>query len=141
MLTVEERFWQKVRVAGPDDCWEWLGHIDRRGYGSCYFPNSHPRKNGVAHRYLYEVLLGKGPLPEHMSIDHLCQNKRCVNPAHLEVVTMRENILRGNGKAANNARKTHCPNGHPYNLLNTYFRDGGRRRNCRICWQQQFRSR
>lgn len=77
--------------------------------------------------------LHKGPIPEGLVIDHLCRNRGCVNPDHLEAVTQRENILRGEGLAAANARKTHCPKGHPYSGENLYVVPSSGRRQCRIC--------
>ncbi len=83
-----------------------------------------------AHRAAYELYVG--PIPEGLTIDHLCRNTLCVNPAHLEAVTMRENILRGTGPSAQAARKTHCLRGHPFDDGNTLFRATGKRV-CRAC--------
>ena len=82
----QARFWEKVDTEG--DCWQWLGAKNAKGYG--FF-----RIAGVlqrAHRASYEMLVG--PIPPGLTIDHLCLNKSCVNPAHLKVVTMRENLQR-----------------------------------------------
>ena len=82
------------------------------------------------HRFAYELLVG--PIPKGLTIDHVkskeCISTLCVNPAHLEAVTLRENILRGNGLAAMNAKKTHCPQGHPYDYVNSAGARG-----CSIC--------
>ena len=86
-----------------------------------------------AHRLAYELV--KGPISDGLQIDHLCRNRACINPDHLEAVTQRENILRGEGVAALNARKTHCPQGHAYDEENTLIltgRQAGARR-CQIC--------
>jgi hypothetical protein len=94
----EVRFWVKVRFS--DGCWEWSGAV-AKGYGQV-------RRDGQAiqaHRIAYEFLVGA--IPEGMGLDHLCCNKRCVNPSHLEAVTQRENIIRGL------RRRTHCEQGHP----------------------------
>lgn len=102
-------------------CWEWQG-TSCKGYG--YFCIN--GKNWRAHRYSYEYYVGK--IPEGLSIDHLCRNRACVNPEHLEPVTSKENTLRGIGLTAQNARKTHCYNGHLLDENNVAIR-----RNQRIC--------
>lgn len=112
------------------DCLLWAGTIDSKGYG-IYRPNRRvkPQK---AHRVMYEILVG--PIPEGLVIDHLCRNRRCVNPEHLEPVSMHENIMRGNGTFAVNARKTHCIHGHEFTPENTYFKNGKHPgRQCRKC--------
>ena len=111
--------------------WEWP-ITGSEGYGRLYFK---PYKGAYAHRVIYEMV--HGPLPEDRELDHLCRNRACVNLDHLEVVTSRENVLRGEGFAAQNARKTHCKHGHAfegYNLIlvNKPSRPNQSRR-CRIC--------
>lgn len=118
-----ERLVSKIAIGQPDECWEWQGALSH-GYGLL-------RADGrvvLAHRLAYEAT--RGPIAGHL--DHLCRNPRCCNPAHLEDVTPRENILRGVGPAAINARKTHCPHGHEYTPANTYLRKG-KHRLCRTC--------
>ena len=119
-----ERFWAKVKVV-ESGCWEWQGHLNR-GYGRL----RGDKKDILAHRYAYQLI--KGSIPEDLTLDHLCRNRSCVNPDHLEIVTMRENILRGDSFSAKHARKTHCPEGHPYDLFNTRYNLLGARE-CRIC--------
>lgn len=123
--TVEGRFWSKVNKDGPNGCWEWTAALDGGGYGKLYVQG----KYLVAHRLSYEWLVG--PIPQGFTIDHLCRNERCVNPEHLEPVTHRENLRRGSGYAGLNARKTHCPQGHPYAGDNLVRDAQGRR--CRVC--------
>lgn len=121
-----ERFWEKVdRSAGPDACWPWTSATQPNGYG--YFMCDGDR---YAHRLAYTLAVG--PIPAGLQIDHLCRNRGCVNPAHLEPVTPRENVIRGVGPSARNAKKTHCQNGHEFTEENTY-RDKRGHRLCRIC--------
>lgn len=105
--------------------WLWTASLIR-GYGQ-FRVNHRP---AYAHRYAYEHLVG--PVPEGLELDHLCRVRRCVNPDHLQPVTHRQNVLRGDSPTADNAVKTHCPTGHPYDEANTYRRDDGHRK-CRAC--------
>ena len=91
----------------------------------------------MAYRYFYELV--KGKIPDNLQIDHLCRNTRCVNPDHLEPVTIKENVLRGMGITAINARKTHCKNGHALigtNLIAYSLKRG--QRICKICKRLQY---
>ena len=126
-MTVGERFWQKVdRSGGPDACWPWLGGKCSDGYGTFWVGG----KTVGAHRVAYTLLVG--PVPDGLTLDHLCRARGCVNPAHLEPVVHRINVLRGASFSATNAQATHCPNGHPYDEKNTRFRPRGGRE-CRAC--------
>lgn len=123
----EIRFWQNVNgQAGPDGCWPWIGKLNADGYG--LFTGS--RRRVRAHRFAYELLVG--PIPDGLVLDHLCRNPCCVNPTHLEPVTIRENVLRGVGPSAKHAVKTHCVNGHPFDSVNTHITAQGWRK-CRAC--------
>lgn len=123
---VARSFFGKVNRSGPlwneTPCWEWTASLGF-GYGRYY--SSVQKKTVRAHRASYEMLVG--PIPEGLTIDHLCRNRACVNPDHLEPVTSQVNILRGYGISALNARKVVCPNGHEF-----LFRKGGIRA-CQIC--------
>ncbi|HVI41535.1 MAG TPA: HNH endonuclease signature motif containing protein [Anaerovoracaceae bacterium] len=111
----------------PDTtCWNWIANKNQRGCGR--FCIKHGIFN-MAYRFSYELF--KGQIPKGLTIDHLCRNTSCVNPAHLEAVTIKENILRGFGHAAMNSRKTHCPRGHPLTQDNVYHSNGQRR--CKTC--------
>lgn len=140
------RFWPRVQRVS--ECWDWMAGKTLAGYGRIRAGG----RSVYAHRMSYE--LAKGPIPDGLTIDHLCRNRGCVNPAHLEAVPIGVNVLRGNGIAARRARgeivdvkslrksqptpKTHCIRGHELsgrNLVTTRsasYLDGVRRR-CRIC--------
>jgi hypothetical protein len=98
-------------LMGGDGCWLWLGEINHSGYGLAYYNGRAYR----AHRALYEVV--NGPVPDGKQLDHLCRNRACVRPSHLEPVTNWENTLRGKNMTAENVRKTHCPRGHSYDSV------------------------
>lgn len=117
-----------------DGCWPWMGALHKDGYG--IFNVS--ARTWLAHRWAYEQFVG--PVPDGLELDHLCRNRRCVNPAHLEPVLHRENVRRGDGWAIN-ARRTHCPQGHPYDEANTRWvrRDGTFIRVCRSCSREHNR--
>ena len=99
---LEQRFWERVTLSDPpEDCWSWRGYTNPAGYGICSLSSSDGRvKTGYAHRTAYE--LSYGPIPEGLVIDHLCRNRSCINPTHVEVVTRALNTKRG-----------YWPNGHP----------------------------
>jgi hypothetical protein len=126
----DERFWQCVQKT--DTCWHWTGKLVHGGAKGGYGALSVRNRNILAHRYAYELLVG--PIPAGLVIDHLCRNTGCVNPEHLEPVTIGENVLRGTSYYAVNARKTHCLRGHEYTPENT-LRTGKNKtgRECRTC--------
>ena len=114
------KFWGRVDRRSEDECWEWTG-ARRRGYGLFQVGVC---GNFQAHRVSFAIVNGQ-PDP-NLTIDHLCNNPPCVNPAHLELVTHQENMRR------QGVRQTHCANGHEYDEKNTYIRPQGRR-DCRTC--------
>ena len=99
-----DRFMENVLVNYETGCWQWMGYATC-GYGQLYADG----RTQKAHRFIYETRFGK--IPKGLTIDHLCRNRMCVNPFHMEIATYRENALRGIGPSAQNARKTHCIRG------------------------------
>lgn len=121
-----QRFEAKIQRNGSS-CWMWIGTLGNHGYG-VIGKGRRDEPVLLAHRLSYETYVG--PIPDGMQLDHLCRNRRCVNPAHLQPVTRRINILRGESAPAKNARKTHCPRGHEYTPDNTFFTKTGSRLCC-----------
>jgi len=122
---VADRIFTKISYVG--DCWIFGGSKDRNGYGRTTIN----AKMVNTHRVVYELVCGH--IPDGLSLDHLCRTPSCVNPKHLEPVTHKENVLRGSGPTAINAKKTHCINGHLFDEKNTYIRPKSGGRQCRNC--------
>lgn len=127
------RFWRRVNKTAT--CWLWTGSISVYGYGQV------GRKGRMlrCHRVSYEEHVG--PIAEGMVLDHLCRVRHCVNPAHLEQVTARVNILRGEGRTAVNVRKTECLRGHPLSGGNVGTKRKNGSRFCRTCHRDYQRDR
>ena len=131
----EERFLARVNKDGPlpptfrnrGPCWIWTAGVTAQGYGMF---NATKQQQVLVHRWSYEHHVG--PIPEGLVIDHLCRVRRCVNPRHLEPVTIGVNTLRGLSVATFNKLKTHCPAEHEYTPANTYVTPKGTR-SCREC--------
>jgi len=133
MISFKESFMAKIEEDPIRGCWNWIaGQVGRSGYGAF--------RKSRAHRVAYEMF--RGPIPTGLEIDHLCRNRKCVNPWHLEAVTRLINVRRGLApKVAGqfNRNKTHCPRGHPYDDENTRIYQG--RRQCRACDREKTKQR
>jgi hypothetical protein len=121
------RFARKVVVNAATGCWEWRGQRTHNGYGRFRVGP----KRILVHRFTYERAVG--PIPDGMEIDHLCRNPACCYPRHLEVVTHRENTLRGTSPTADYAAQTHCKRGHEFTPENTYIIPSSGSRQCLTC--------
>ena len=130
-----ERFWERVDQRSPEECWPWTASKNNKGYGQIS-KGGRTGQHLLAHRVAYELFVG--PVPPGLELDHVrargCVRTDCVNPAHLEPVTHRENIRRGY------AAKPNCPAGHAYAPENTYLTPRGHRR-CRACHREEARKK
>jgi hypothetical protein len=133
LVTMHPKLRGRVRQVG--DCLMWTGYRDKYGYGRVYVDG----KQVLTHRLAYETQVG--PIPSGLVIDHLCRNPPCINPAHMEPVTIHENAnVRGGLHGVGlNALATHCKHGHEFNEENTYIRKGSGRRDCRVCGRERVR--
>lgn len=130
-MEITRRFYKNITFK---QCWEWRGSKGSSGYGRFQVNN----RQWLAHRFSYTLFVGD--IPEGLVIDHLCRNKICVNPEHLEIVEHRENTRRGDaGKATGRKQsaKTHCPKGHPYSGRNLL--QSSKCRQCRTCQNERSR--
>lgn len=139
-----DRFWSKVSpipfpTYGTTGCWLWTGATTSKGYGSFLISSASSgcrvrQVTGVAHKMTYELVHGVIVQPEvgpRIVVDHLCRNRACCNPEHLEAVPEVVNVARGTSPSALHAMKTHCPSGHEYTPVNTYvYRN---KRYCKEC--------
>jgi hypothetical protein len=123
------RFRQKI-VVSEQGCWLWEAGKKPGGYGVYTTGTRQTKKTWNAHIYAFEFFYG--PVPDGLELDHLCRIRHCVNPEHLEAVTRKINLRRGNGFTGQKARQTACINGHPFTDANTYIRTNGTRC-CRRC--------
>ena len=131
-----ERFASKVEVL-PDGCWRWTGFTDKAGYGRLKM-GGRSEPVGYAHRIAYQLHIG--PIPEGAELDHLCRNRWCCNPEHLEAVSHRVNVQRGESPTVVAQRTGRCRRGHEVNETNTYFRKStGAVVYCRVCRREKRR--
>ena len=132
--TLRERFEAKAVIA-ETGCWEWTGQVSKTdGYARIDIRRDGRRQPTVAHRVAYELL--HGPISPGLSIDHLCRNRGCVNPTHLEAVPQRINFLRGMHPSAVAVRTNRCKHGHEFTPENTASRTTGSR-DCRTCMKRR----
>lgn len=126
---VRTRLLAKVDTTDPDKCWIWQDSLASQGYGHLKIIEDGRRVMRSAHRLSYQTFVGS--IPEGLTLDHLCRNRACINPAHLEPVPHRVNVLRGEGLAARQVLQTHCKNGHE--LAGDNLRVYRGHRHCRAC--------
>lgn len=129
-----QRFLSQIAYVG--DCWIWTGNV-KSGYGQMHIKLEDGTSTTKSTHVLAYVWL-KGAVPEGLQLDHLCRIRCCCNPDHLEPVTCRENLLRGDTLAAAGSKKSHCPQGHAYDEANTYVSPLGLR-SCRACKRERNR--
>lgn len=129
----EERFWPRVDVGSGGGCWRWCGGRGTHGYGVLA---EGATGQHLAHRFVYELCVG--PIPDGLTIDHLCRDGMCVNPLHMILTTNVANVMDGVSPAAVNARKTHCLRGHPLSGANLQVNPRGERI-CRTCRREAMR--
>jgi hypothetical protein len=133
-MLASDRLLSKIRIQSDTGCWEWQAFRDADGYGT-FWLNGESRR---AHRASYELFVG--PIPDEATLDHLCRNRCCVNPDHLDPVPIGENLMRSpEAPASVNAQKTHCSRGgHPLSGSNLYICPRGKRE-CRTCRRETSR--
>lgn len=132
------RIHELVSIVPITGCWMWMGVITPSGYAQTTVWDGTRNMGLTAHRVVY--VEAKGDVPTGFHIDHLCRNRWCVNPDHLEAVSPDQNWLRGNGTPSHNARKTHCNAGHPLSGQNLKFELSGGRR-CIACRRARYLER
>lgn len=131
---IERRLWILTAPEPNSGCWLWTGAVNPHGYAKIRIDGT----DWLGHRLAYELFVG--PIPRGLELDHKCRVRSCINPDHMEPVTGRENILRGESVSAQNARKTHCNHGHKFMPENTYVYPNGHRV-CRACKRRIDRTR
>lgn len=132
-LTIKEidRIFSRISINPNTNCWNWTGAQDGAGYGVVGWRNQSVRIHRLIYSYLiYPIPAGRG---KNIPVcDHLCNNRRCCNPDHIQIVTNKENILRGNGQSSINSKKIYCNNGHQL----PEQRNTQGTRSCKICLKE-----
>jgi hypothetical protein len=129
-------FWSKVTRLGDSDCWTWLARKSYNGYGLFFTYANGNRVALRAHRLAYA--LQHGHVPAGLVIDHLCENRACCNPSHLQAISHTENVRKGRAPSALNGKKTHCKRGHPLEDARGYGAAGAKGwRVCRECLRRR----
>ena len=131
-----KRFWSKVEVKTEDECWPWLAGLSG-GYGSFHLNHEYPPTR-LAHQVSYFIHFGVDVRNSGKHVHHSCENKKCVNPKHLELLNPRTHMLEGTSPPAIQARQTHCKRGHEFTPENTYTYRG--MRHCRTCHRDYVRN-
>lgn len=131
-LNTAESVWSRLSIPHPTACWTFVGGLSSRGYGQFFYAG----RLHTAHIVTWE--LTRGPVPAGLQLDHLCRNRACANPAHLDLVTGLENVSRS---PIHNGTKAACPQGHPYSGGNLRVRPSDGARLCRTCQNAESRGR
>jgi len=141
LRSVKDKLLERCTPEPNTGCWLWLGRLNREGYGCVdIYSAEHSRFwPMLAHRVSYKTF--SGAIPDGLGLDHLCRVRHCINPDHLEAVTIKINVLRGETVSAVNAEREVCINGHPFDLANTrsWFdsKTGRTHRVCRACTRER----
>ena len=126
-----DRFYRKFIIDNLTECWNWTAALDQNGYPVFRETTNKNDPCGRGHRFSFEYFTNT-KIPKNKQLDHLCRNRKCVNPKHLEVVTLIENVMRGESFSAVNARKTHCIHNHLLSGSNLYVQPSTGYRYCNV---------
>jgi len=126
--TMKQRILKRIEI-DSNQCWNWTSYLMKNGYGVIGIKINRIKSSWLAHRISYLCFIGD--IPEGYTLDHLCRNRGCVNPKHLEPTTLQENHKRGENPQTINSRKTHCIRGH--SLENAYIEKQNGKRHCNVC--------
>ena len=137
MLSFRDRFLSKIELIPFHECWEWVAHTDKDGYGTISKIENGKKRTLKAHKVSFEFY--HGPINKFWVL-HKCDNPGCVNPRHLYLGTAKDNAIdRENRGRSTGPKKTVCSNGHPYDSINTYLRPKGGR-DCKVCKNTNWRN-